>query len=269
MKDRTVEMLRNAARIRRPLVLAHRGGRRLFPENSLIAFRECASRGAEGVELDVRACTSGELVVFHDETLDERTDGTGTVGELSLEEVTAARIRDHEKKLSGERVPTFEAVLEALPRDLFLNVEIKFEEGNSRFLVERVIAALEMDASRGERPVSISSFSPRVLWALRRHAGKWPIGYLVHPRWGRPPLRHLVETVIRPDALHPEAHQVSGELLFDARLRNWPVLPWTVNNPELMQDLALRGVAAIITDVPDVARKTIDALEATREELSP
>ena len=53
----------------RPFVLGHRGARHAAPENTLKAFDMAAAEGADGVELDVRLCQSGEVIVLHDPTL--------------------------------------------------------------------------------------------------------------------------------------------------------------------------------------------------------
>ncbi len=52
-----------------PLVIGHRGASAREPENSLPAFRRAALDGADGVELDVLCCATGEVVVFHDDDL--------------------------------------------------------------------------------------------------------------------------------------------------------------------------------------------------------
>ena len=67
---------------RRPLVIAHRGARDVAPENTLAAFAAAAAAGADGIELDVTRCASGEIVVIHDDTLDRTTDGSGPVADM-------------------------------------------------------------------------------------------------------------------------------------------------------------------------------------------
>src|ERR1041384_7066376 len=66
----------------RPLVIAHRGGAGLWPENTLYAFERAAAMGVDVIETDVRATSDGELVVFHDENVNRTTDGAGQVGAL-------------------------------------------------------------------------------------------------------------------------------------------------------------------------------------------
>jgi len=98
---------------------AHRGGVCGVPENTLAAFRSAVSLGVQQIEFDLRRTADGEIVVFHDETVDRTTDGCGRLSELAFEEV---------RRLDagyGERVPTLEEALEVLPRDVWINIQIK------------------------------------------------------------------------------------------------------------------------------------------------
>jgi glycerophosphoryl diester phosphodiesterase len=119
-------------------ISAHRGGAARHPENTLAAFREAVRLGAHQIELDVRRTADGEAVVIHDETVDRTTDGRGRVDRLTLAELRrldAGRWKG--ERFAGERVPTLREVLEIMPRDLWLNLQIKRAEP-----VAREVAAL-------------------------------------------------------------------------------------------------------------------------------
>lgn len=87
-------------------IIAHRGGRKYAPEDTLAAFRNAIAQGADALEFDVQMTKDGELVVIHDQTVDRTTDGTGAVRNLTL-----AQIRSLDAG-NGEKVPTFEEVLQ-------------------------------------------------------------------------------------------------------------------------------------------------------------
>ena len=70
-----------------PWILGHRGAPRDAPENTLASLRRALELGADGVEYDVRACSSGEALILHDEHLDRTTDGSGPVRGLDLRQV--------------------------------------------------------------------------------------------------------------------------------------------------------------------------------------
>jgi len=85
--------------------IAHRGGRRNEPENTIAAFQHAIDTGVDWIEMDVQQTKDGELIVIHDETVDRTTDGTGRVADLTLEQIRELDAGN------GERVPTFEEVI--------------------------------------------------------------------------------------------------------------------------------------------------------------
>lgn len=70
-----------------PVVLAHRGGAKLAPEHTMIAFEKAFELGVDGFEIDIRLTKDEEIVAFHDETIDRTSDGLGAVKDFTLEEL--------------------------------------------------------------------------------------------------------------------------------------------------------------------------------------
>ena len=139
------------------LRLAHRGDWRRAPENTLAAFLAAlAVPGCDGLEFDVRAAADGIPVVIHDETL-TRVQGV----DARVDELTADQLERHD-------VPTLEAVLAAIPRRAFIDVELKGNPGRGAVDV--------LTAGRGaglERAV-VSSFEADTLQRVGRLAPQWP-----------------------------------------------------------------------------------------------
>src|SRR3981189_3355658 len=71
----------------RPLVFAHRGGSALAPENTMAAFDNGLTLGADGLELDVHLSRDGVVVVHHDRLLDRTTALRGPIAERSAGEL--------------------------------------------------------------------------------------------------------------------------------------------------------------------------------------
>ena len=132
--------------------IAHRGCLTQYPENTLAAFRGCAPSVAM-IETDVRRCGSGELVVFHDDTLDRVTDATGEVASTPIEVLTEVSVLG-----SGEPIPTLTEVLDAVPETVGLNLELKGRD----VAAETVATAAEYD-----HEVVVSSFYPDDIAAAR------------------------------------------------------------------------------------------------------
>lgn len=134
-------------------LIAHRGFANEHPENTIEAVQQAASQ-ADMIELDLRRCRSGKLVVIHDGIVDAVTESRGQVNEF-----TASELRRLDVLGSGEGVPTFAAVLEHVSPSVGLNIELK-----ERNLVSDVVAALEGT----ENEVVVSSSSIAVLEEAKR-----------------------------------------------------------------------------------------------------
>src|SRR2546426_11100626 len=87
------------------LLAAHRGGALLWPENSLLAFRNAVALGADFIEFDVHLSRDGEVMVIHDPTLERTTNGQGAVRDRSVAELKALRLKDRAGVATGETVP--------------------------------------------------------------------------------------------------------------------------------------------------------------------
>ncbi len=237
----------------RPLIFGHRGVRGPLPENTLAAFEAAASQGADGVELDVRLCRTGELVVLHDPTLARVTSGADerAVAEVPWDELRRADVG------SGERPPLLADVLALCrARGLRANVEAK-RDVPSRPAVVKALARL-LRALDPRLEVIVSSFDPLMLAALRLEAPRIPRALLVSPDGHYPrvaalagPLDaaavHLCRTLTDPRAV--AAHRRAGRI----------VGVWTVNDPAEARDLAALGVDSLITDRPGEIRAALDA----------
>jgi len=155
-----------------PLLIAHRGGSALAPENTMLAFRRAVEWWcADLLELDVQPTRDGEAVVFHDATLDRTTDGSGPVVARSLAELrgldagyrfTPDGGASHPFRGRGVGISTLREVLEAFPRTR-MNVEIK--DGRAQ---EAVIEAVRRAGARHRVLVAAGERANRA-----RFAG-WP-----------------------------------------------------------------------------------------------
>ena len=167
---------RSSRRQRAPFTgvnFAHRGLHsrdKSVPENSLEAFRRAAAAGY-GIELDVQLSRDGEVVVFHDDTLDRVCGVSGKVADRTLSELQQLRLCGTE-----QTIPLFSQVLSVIRGRGPLIVELKNGRRN-RELCEKTLALLEN--YRGD--VCIESFNPFIVGWFRRHAGELLRGQLAMP----------------------------------------------------------------------------------------
>jgi glycerophosphoryl diester phosphodiesterase len=224
-----------------PLLVGHRGSRTRHTENTLEAIEAGAAAGAAAIEIDVRPCASGEVVVLHDATLERVTGGDRrAVASLSL-----ARLRDV-RLAGGERVPTLAEVLElCAARGLLLNVELKRDVPARLDATRRTAAAL-----RGAEGVVLSSFDPFMLAAFRALC-RVPIALLVAPerRWVAPAALALGAV-----AVHPHHSLVTRAGCARWHALGLSVVPWTVNEVASAEALVAMGADGIITDDPAALR---------------
>lgn len=242
-----------------PLLIAHRGGAALAPENTLAAFRNAVHEwGADMLEMDVRSTRDGEVVVIHDETVDRTTSGIGRVEDLTLNQLreldAGYHFRDsegqHPFRGTGVTIPRFEEVLEALPC-VRMNVEAK--DGRSAPGLVEII--LRHDA---QDRVLVAAEWERNRQAVTGYPGPWGASrwdlirffLLIHAPFGR---FHTPKC----DALQvPQTYYgvrvVSRRFLHEAHSRNLPIHVWTVDDPQDMRRLLDMGVDGIQTDRPDL-----------------
>lgn len=235
----------------RPQIFAHRGARRVAPENTLPAFAAALDMGADGIELDVHRTADGRLVVIHDFFVDKTTNGHGEVARMTYEEVARLDAGSHfAAEFAGTPVPTLAQVLELVGSRCRINIEIKSMDpyGND---ASDAVAAVIRYANLYDQ-VIVSSFNPITLVKLRHLDPRIALGMLYDDEmpaffrfiWAGPP--------IRPEAQHPDHHLVDADYMSWARSLGAQVNTWTVNDPVEAKRLAALGVTTLITDVPDV-----------------
>lgn len=248
-----------------PLLMAHRGGSRLAPENTLAAFRQAVSVWrADVLEMDVRLTADGKVVVIHDATLDRTTDGSGLVAETPWSRIRSLdagfRFVDLDGRPSfrdrGVGVPLFEAVLDAFP-GVRLNVESKVPEAAGPLVeviaahdaAHRVLVAAEHEPARRD-----ARGYPGPWGASRRDVVRFWTGLrLPFPaRWSIPP----VDAFQVPEVSGP-FRVVTPSFVAAAHEANIPVHVWTVDDPADMRRLLAWGVDGIQTDRPDVLARVL------------
>jgi glycerophosphoryl diester phosphodiesterase len=251
-----------------PLVIAHRGGKGLWPENSLFAFERASALGVDMLEMDLHRSNDGELVVIHDRTLERTTDGQGPVAALSLEQLQALDAgyrwsadggQSYPYRDQGIRIPSFAEVLERFPATPKV-IEIKVPDIG----MEAQLCA-ELKAHRQLERVIVGSFYDRSLQLFREQcpgvatsAGPGSVRMLVALNWtGLTSLLSPSYQVLQIPEHHNDLHIASPRLLQNAQARGLNVQLWTINEQPAMRRLLDLGAHALITDYPDRALQVL------------
>ena len=239
-----------------PLVIAHRGARDVAPENTLAAFQAALDADADGIELDVTRCATGEIVVIHDDTLDRTTNGSGPVAEVTFSSLRALDAGTwFAPQFAGQRVPLLSEVLDLVGHQVRVNVEIKGRSWKDDG-IEVEIAQMIRERGLGQEVVT-SSFNPPALVRMRRAAPELQRGLLYAPNMPACLSPTWTRLLTRPEALHPYYAMMDTEAMHRARRQGHRVNVWTVNELEDMQAMIDLKVDAIITDHPARLRELL------------
>ncbi|MEF8778497.1 MAG: glycerophosphodiester phosphodiesterase [Natronomonas sp.] len=215
-------------------LIAHRGFASVAPENTLRAVDSAASI-ADWIEVDVRRCGSGELVVIHDATVDRVTDQSGTVSEYTSSELRSMCVLG-----TDEGIPTLAAVLRTIPEHVGVNVELK-EAGIA-------VDALDLITSLHPRAV-VSSFSRDILSACTAVDPTTSLAYITEKSG-----TEGVETATELGCayLHLSTAACTVPAISKAHRAGIQVNAWTVDTAERAASLGALGIDGLIADRPGI-----------------
>lgn len=250
--------------VRSPMLIAHRGGAGLAPENTMAAFRPAVDQWeVDMIELDVHASADGHCIVIHDPTVDRTTDGTGPVATKTLAELRELDAGFHftrDRRTfpfrgTGVTLSTIDEVLEAFPTTP-ITVEVKtgaaqkplFNAIERHGATGRVVAAGMHDADRtlfGSWGGAVSASSEQIrafyrAWKMRM-ARFWRVD----------------ADVAQIPEFHGSRRLVTQRFVKALHARGVKVHVWTVNVESDMQRLLDWGVDGLVTDRPDTACRVL------------
>ena len=246
-----------------PLVAAHRGGALLWPENSLLAYRNALALGVAFLETDVHLTADGEIVVMHDPTLERTSTGRGAIRDAKLADLAAVRLRAADGAVTDERVPTLAQLLDVLaPSPARLLLEIKVGPDRARYAgIEEKVLALVRARGLVDRVVimafetptveRIRALDPTVRTALlvsRARVERSGGGAREAVRWA---------TDARATELGIDHRVLDAAVVAAARAAGVRVAAWTVNDEADLRRVIGLGVDIVISDRPDLARRLV------------
>jgi glycerophosphoryl diester phosphodiesterase len=158
----------------RPYVMAHRGNSAKCPENTLAAFRQAIADGTDAIETDLHVSADGEFMCIHDATLERTTNGSGSVKTMTREALQSFSASYGRREFADERIPTLRQVLEILPSQTALALELKCDD----FLEEAVCLRLWrlLQEMHTENRTVVLSFNKERLKAVRRYTPSISMG---------------------------------------------------------------------------------------------
>lgn len=228
-------------------ILAHRGASGTAPENTLAAFKKALIDGCDGFEFDIQQTKDGEIVIFHDWTLERTSNGSGYLRDHTLEELKKLDVGSwFSENFKGERIPTLIEALDLIPNDKLINIELKEEYSIERGTEKKV---LDIIKNYPEKNIIISSFSHNLLKNLKSLDDSIKIGILLEGTLVN--LEKYIENLdFKINAYHPGKSFINKEDVDYLNSKGIDINVWTVNSSKDANFLEKMGVTRIITNFP-------------------
>ena len=240
----------------RPIIFAHRGDFAHAPENTLPSFEQALQKGADGVELDVKLTSDGQVIVIHDSAVDRTTNGKGRVASLPLEDIRKLDAGNwFNEKFAGTKVPLLEEVFEVVSKDKLINIELTNYSSPRDGLAIKVCALIQRH--NNHRQIIFSSFFSSNLKIAAQTLPEIPRGLLAMPGLVGLWARSFGFMFGNYQALHPHISNTSKQQMQRAHRVKRRIHVWTVNSPEEINQLKEWGADGIITDDPQMAARAL------------
>lgn len=226
--------------MKQPQKIGHRGAKGHLAENTLESIKLALEFGVDAIELDVHKCSSGELVVIHDFTLDRTTDGEGEVALKSLEELKSLTVNEK------FRIPLLTEVLDLIQGKCWINIELKGL--NTAAETCRIIENYIKNFNWNQGDFIVSSFQKNELFEVYKINPDIRIGVL-----SKASVNEALQLgkMLNAKAIHPSLGIATRENVKQAQNAGFKVNVWTVNEPADILRMKDFGVDGIISDYPE------------------
>ena len=258
-------------------IIAHRGACSIAPENTLAAAEKAFQTGADLWETDVSVTLDGQLVLFHDRTLDRTTDAKTVfpgrkscrLSDFTLEELTLLHTGSVFIKsdpfgmirkghvgpealdaMKTEKIPTLEqALLLTGEKQWAVNLELKETiDRNPPFpVVEKVVETIRAIGIPAQS-VKISSFYHEWLVETRRLMPEIEVQALIAPK--------MIKAALDPDSpfetFNLDQALIDKNIMARLLRRKKTVNAYTVNSVKKAEKFRKLGVNAVFSDYPQI-----------------
>jgi glycerophosphoryl diester phosphodiesterase len=235
----------------RVLCIGHRGARGYAPENTLQSFKKAIELGVDAIELDVRCCKSGELVVIHDAQLNRTTNGKGKVKDLYVKDIQEFDAGN------GQKVPSLTQALNIIGKNAKVLIELKEKE-----TAKPVVKTIENFVKKGWRYTDfiVISFNKEALFHVRDLNDKIKLGAIFaaskdlrafFKKYDKNDAARFKKRFKNIDFIGIHYKYINKVLLDMLHSKGFFVFVYTVNDVETIKDLQELGVDGIVSDYPD------------------
>lgn len=234
-----------------PVVVAHRGGVSLAPENSLLAIERAMALGVDAVEVDVRLSADGVPVVIHDATVNRTTNGKGRVCNFTHFQLASLNLLDSAGCVTELNIPTLADVLYFVNGRCCVLVDAKEDSREIARAVTEVICSCG-----AQEWVAVQSFSDSVLMHFKELGVCFPLEKLFLFKF--PLLPYIFDSSVRRFSMKKYSHISSFNIKYEFLTEGLVdkiheagkcVKAWTLGDGVSFFTLPVDGV---ITDFPQL-----------------
>ena len=226
--------------MKKPLIIGHRGAMGHETENTLPSIQKAIDLGVDMIEIDVFKIKSGEIVVFHDDTVDRLTNGPGSIEEYNILELKKLIVN------GGHQIPMLQDVLKLIDNKVALNIELKGAGTADRvnFIMDYYINKKNWSPEN----FIISSFNWDELKEMRRLNPDVAIAVLTEEN----PIDAIpIAKELKAVAINPYFKKLDLEVANQLHDAGFKIYTWTVNEPEDIDAMKKIAVDGIITNFPE------------------
>jgi len=228
------------------LVVGHRGAMGHVLENTLESVEKALELGVDGIEVDVFKSFTGEIVVHHDPQLNRLSNSNAFIEKITLDSIKKIELK------GGYKIPTLEEVIDLIPKNIFLNIELK--GSNTAYSTNEIIEEKIRENNFTSNNFIISSFRWDELEKFRYVNKKVPIAILVDSL-NKIDNAIILAKKINANSLNPNKNFLTKSIVNKIKNKNLKVFPYTVNSYLYIKKMKSYEVDGIITDYPERINK--------------
>lgn len=237
---------------------AHRGFSGKYPENTMLAFEKAIEAGCEGMEFDVQFSKDGEMVIFHDETVNRTTNGKGRIKDHTFEELSLLDASYIYMGTYGvNRIPTLREYFD-LVKDLPVISNIELKTGIYEYEgIERSVYDLIKEYDIKDR-IIISSFNHFTIRRMKAIDPTMKCG-LLEESWLIDAGKYVKTAGV--ECYHPIFRCLNDDVVNEVKSHGIEINTWTVNEVEDIEDMIRKNVDSVISNYPDRVKEVLDSMK--------
>lgn len=231
---------------------AHRGASDYAPENTMSAFRKAIELKANGIELDLQKTKDGKIVIFHDDFIDKKSNGIGTISDYTYNELLKFDFGSwFDLKYKDEKIVLFEEFAKKfLSEDLTFAIELK------TIGIEKQTLEIIDKYSKSKENIYITSFIFEALENVRKFDKDIKISWLIDEEINQNNIDKLLS--IKGSQICPKADKVSNSSIELVNRNRLGVRLWGIRDEEIMQKVYKLNIEGMTVNFPDKLKVLIE-----------